>query len=123
MGENDINLEEIDIADLTENGESLPPLPATAPEYNEDPTYNASSENRMQEYIVDDKGDVQNYDDSIDWGSLQPVDESGFSNAQEPDYDSLKPYDVGANANSIWDELGVKKDMGTLTEYRGQLAR
>lgn len=123
MENNDIKLEEINMADLVESNESLPPLPETAPEYNDDVIYNASSENRIQEYGVDNNGDVQNYDDTIDWGSLQPVDESGFSNAQTPDFDSLQPYDVGVNPNSIWDELGVKKDMGTLTEYRGQLAR
>lgn len=119
----ELSLEPVDITELAGNTDELPPLPPTEPEFNEDPTYNASSENRIQEYVVDDKGDVQNYDDNIDWGSLQPVDESGFANPQEPDYDSLTPYDVGQNPNSIWDELGVKKDMGTLTEYRGQLAR
>ncbi|UKI40484.1 MAG: hypothetical protein L6V95_09840 [Candidatus Melainabacteria bacterium] len=97
------------MADLVESNESLPPLPETAPEYNDDVIYNASSENRIQEYGVDNNGDVQNYDDTIDWGSLQPVDESGFSNAQTPDFDSLQPYDVGVNPNSIWDELGVKR--------------
>lgn len=123
MNENDIELEEIDITSLGEVSETLPPLPETAPEYNEDVEYNSSSNNRIQEYGVDTNGDVQSYDDNIDWGSLQPADESGFANPQQVDYESLTPYDAGAVPNSIWDELGVKKDLGGLTEYRGQLAR
>ena len=99
----ELSLEPVDITELAGNTDELPPLPPTEPEFNEDPTYNASSENRIQEYVVDDKGDVQNYDDNIDWGSLQPVDESGFANPQEPDYDSLTPYDVGQNPNRIWE--------------------
>jgi len=119
----ELQLEEIDIEQLSVQNDTLPPLPETAEEYNENVSYNASSENRTAEYSTGNNGEVQNYDDSIDWGSLQPVDESGYRNPQQPDFDSLKPYDVTEKPASIWDETRVKMDLGNLTQYRAQLAR
>lgn len=114
---------EIDIEELSVTSDVLPPLPQTAPEYNEDVTYNASSKNSTAEFNTDNNNEVQNYDDSIDWGSLQPVDENGYRVSDTPDFDSLKPYDVTEKPASIWDEAAVKMDMGNLTQYRAQLAR
>jgi len=119
----DFNYDNIDVAQVTEPQQQPEPIPEMDDTYNNDPSYNASSENQTQAYGEDENGNVQSYDEDIDWASLQPVDENGYSNASEPDYPSLKPYDAGAHANSIWDELGVKKDMGSLTEYRGQIAK
>lgn len=118
-----LNLQEIDVSELSVSSENLPPLPQTASEYNEDVYYNSSSENRTAEYSVNEVGEVQNYDDSIDWGSLAPVDESGFRNEQDVDFESLTPYDVSEKPATVWDELALKKDMGNYTQYRAQLAR
>lgn len=115
-------LQEIDIEDLA-GKETLPPLPKTEDEYNEDVFYNTSSENRTAEFSEDTDGNIQNYSDEIDWGSLQPVDQSGYRNPTEIDYDSLKPYDVSEKPATIWDEAAIKADMGNLTQYRAQLGR
>lgn len=119
----ELNLQEVDISELDVSSGNLPPLPATANEYNEDVYYNSSSENRTAEYSVSDTGEVQNYDDGIDWGSLAPVDESGLRNEQDIDFESLTPYDVSEKPATVWDELALKKDMGNYTQYRAQLAR
>lgn len=121
----DIQLENMDvnIGELSVASEQLPPLPQTQPEYNEDVYYNASSQNSTAEFNTDNSGNVQNYDDSIDWGSLQPVDESGYTTPDTPDFESLTPYDVTAKPASVWDEAAVKMDMGNLTNYRATLGR
>lgn len=118
------SLEEIDMETLTGGKDDiLPPMPEIDDAHNEDVTYNASSENRTQEYITDEEDNVKNFDNDIDWGSLQAVDENGYRNPSEPDFESLTPYDVTEKPASIWDEAGVKLDMGNLTQYRSQLAR
>lgn len=116
-------LEGLNLEELAVSSDTLPPLPKTEDDYNEDEYYNSSSENRTSEYSVNETGEVQNYDDGIDWGSLAPVDESGFRNEQEVDFESLKPYDVSEKPATVWDELALKKDMGSYTQYRAQIAR
>lgn len=115
--------EEVDIQELQTRTGVLPPLPETEPEYNENVNYNASSENQTAAFNDNDNGGITNYDDEIDWGSLQPVDENGYTDPRQPDFESLKPYDVTEKPASIWDEAGVKFNMGNLTQYRAGLAR
>ncbi len=122
MASNTPPLEQIDVQELQSFGTSdLPPLPATAPEYNED-VEEIGGEDRVT-YVETHDDKIQNYDDKIDWGSLKPVDESGYTNPATPDFNTLQPYDVADQAPSVWDETRVKFEMGNLTSYRAQLAR
>ncbi len=123
MENNEFDFENVDLQEMQAQTGALPSMPETQPEYNENVYDNASSENQTAAYSEDNNGNVQNFDDTIDWGSLQPVDEDGYRNPQEPDFDSLQPYDVTDKPASIWDEMSVKYDMGNLTQYRAGLAR
>lgn len=118
-----LNLQGVNIEELAVASDVLPSLPQTENEYNEDVYYNVSSENRTAEYTVNETGEVKNFDDGIDWGSLAPVDKDGFRNDQEIDFDSLTPYNVTEKPATVWDELALKKDMGSFTQYRAQVAR
>jgi len=114
-------LEQIDITQLQDsNNQELPPLPDTEPEYDENVETVSSGDSVA--YVETDKG-VQNYDDSVDWGSMRPVDESGYTNPTKPDFESLKPYDVTEQQPSVFDETKIKFEMGNLTNFRAQTGR